>query len=83
MSAVECVYDKVFYHNAGSQLFTSVWLLMGTVVIAKAIGGALTYVLDTSRRDIMMNSVNVQALDAKKLLLMDEVRLQIVRIAAF
>jgi len=59
-------------NNPSSQLFTSVWLLMGTVVIAKAIGGALTYVLDTSRRDIMMNSVNVQALDAKKLLLMDE-----------
>lgn len=45
-------YGDIYPTSQKGRLFTSIWLLYGTVIMAKAIGGALGYVLERRRRQV-------------------------------
>jgi len=67
-------YGDIHPKTEGGYAFTTVWLLCGTVVIAKAIGSSLTYVMDRQRYQYMMDTFDPSDMNSGKIMHLDSVR---------
>lgn len=67
-------YGDIHPTSEGGYAFTTVWLLCGTVVIAKAIGSSLTYVMDRQRYQYMMDTFDPTDMTSGKMMHLDSVR---------
>jgi hypothetical protein len=67
-------YGDIHPKSEGGYAFTTVWLLCGTVVIAKAIGSSLTYVMDRQRYQYMMDTFDPGDMNSGRMLHLDSVR---------
>jgi len=67
-------YGDIHPKTEGGYAFTTVWLLCGTVVIAKAIGSSLTYVMDRQRYQYMMDTFDPSDMNSGKIMQLDSVR---------
>jgi len=64
-------YGDIHPKTEGGYAFTTVWLLCGTVVIAKAIGSSLTYVMDRQRYQYMMDTFDPSDMNSGKIMHLD------------
>ena len=67
-------YGDIHPKTESGQAFTTVWLLCGTVVIAKAIGSSLSYIMDRQRYQYMVDTFDPSDMNAGKILHLDSVR---------